>query len=267
MSRPASPTPADARLLCLVTRPAAQAAGWVERLHAAGLDAAALPLIEIDRIEDPAPLLAAWAALPDCAFVMFVSANAVAHFFAARPTHAAWPAATRAGSTGPGTTAALHAAGVPPASVDAPQGPRFDADALWAQRLQPRAWAGRQVLIVRGQSGRDWLAERLAAAGARVQAVAAYRRHPPRPDAAGRAQLAAALAQPRRTLWLFSSAEAVRNLGALAPGADWSRARALATHPRIEDAARALGFGEVRPAPADAEGLIAEVRSLQSLPP
>jgi uroporphyrinogen-III synthase len=267
MSRPEPPTPAGTRLLCLVTRPPAQAAGWVERLRAAGLDAAALPLIEIGPIVDPAPLHAAWDTLRDCAFVMFVSANAVAHFFAARPANAPWPAATRAGSTGPGTTAALRAAGVPHASIDAPEGPRFDADALWAQRLQSRDWAGRRVLIVRGESGRDWLAERLGAAGARVQAVAAYRRHPPRPDAAGRARLAAALAQPRRTLWLFSSAEAVRNLGALAPGADWSRARALATHPRIEQAARTLGFGEVRPATAEADGLIAEVRSLQSLPP
>jgi uroporphyrinogen-III synthase len=205
--------------------------------------------------------------LAACAFVMFVSANAVDRFFAARPPGIDWPAATRAGSTGPGTTAALLAAGVPRDAIDAPAGPAFDSDALWAQALAPRAWAQRRVLIVRGADGRDWLAERLRAAGAQVAFVAAYERRCPRLDAAAAALLADARARPRDHLWLFSSSEAVANLGALAAGADWRAARALASHPRIEAAARALGFSDVRPAPVQPQALAAEVRSLQSSPP
>jgi uroporphyrinogen-III synthase len=56
------------------------------------------------------------------------------------------------------------------------------------------------------------------------------------------------------SLWLFSSSEAAGNLARLLPGAQWQQARALATHPRIAQAVRALGFGQVgetRPALAD----------------
>ena len=66
------------------------------------------------------------------------------------------------------------------------------------------------------------------------------------PDAAARALLAQALALPAGHLWLFSSSEAVRNLPALAPGACWAQARALASHGRIAEAAQRLGFGSVQ---------------------
>lgn len=236
-------------LLALVTRPADQAGAWVERLRAAGLVAEALPLIDIAPPADPAPVQAAWRQLSDCALVFFVSANAVQHFFALRPFGTAWPAATRAAAPGPGTAAALRALGLDPLEP-APDAPAFDSEALW-QRLRQDDWSGRRVLVVRGEDGRDWLAEQLRAAGATVDYVAAYARRPPQPDAAGRARLAAALAAPAAHLWLFSSSEAVRHLQALAalpPGA-----RALATHPRIAAAARAAGFAEVlecRPEPA-----------------
>jgi uroporphyrinogen-III synthase len=55
------------------------------------------------------------------------------------------------------------------------------------------------------------------------------------------------------SVWLFSSSEALTFLPAL-PGVQWSAARAIATHPRIADAARAAGWGTVlqsRPALAD----------------
>jgi uroporphyrinogen-III synthase len=55
-------------------------------------------------------------------------------------------------------------------------------------------------------------------------------------------------------VWLFSSSEAVANLQACLPGQDWGAARALTTHGRIAEAARAAGFGvvrEARPALAD----------------
>lgn len=230
----------------LVTRPAAQAGPWVGSLRALGVDAFALPLIGIEPAADAAPVMAAWATLEQCAFVMFVSANAVAHFMAAgggRP----WPAGVRAGSTGPGTTAALQGAGVPAALIDAPaaDAPRLDTEALWA-RIAGRDWRGRRVLVVRGEAGRDWLADTLRAAGAEVAFVAAYRRLAPEWTAAERAGLASALAAPREHLWLLSSSEAVRHLATLAPPSQWHAARALATHPRIADTAREVGFGDVQ---------------------
>ncbi len=236
----------------IVTRPAAQAASWVAALQALGCDAQALPLIDIAALDDPTPLRAAWRALPRYTLVMFVSANAVQHFFAAaRPVAAdaaadPWPPGVRAAATGPGTAAALRAAGVPDGARVEPaaDASRFDSEALWAQ-VAHEDWAGRQVLVVRGEDGRDWLADTLRERGASVDFVAAYRRLAPQPDAAGRALLAQAAADPAAHLWLFSSSEAVGHLQALAPATDWSRSLALATHPRIAAAARAAGFGRV----------------------
>lgn len=251
----------------LVTRPAAQAAAWVDELRALGHDAVALPLIEIGPPADAAPLRAAWLRLADFDLVMFVSANAVRRFF----VHAAgpWPARTRAASTGPGTSAALRELGLAAAIVEPPaEAGRFDSEALWAQ-LSDEPWSGRHALIVRGEDGRDWLAETLRGRGATVEFVAAYRRLPPQPDAAQRALLQTALHEPRSHLWLFSSSEAVGHLATLAPGADWSASRALASHPRIAQAARNAGFGGVHElaktgAPALAAWLAQQGPSIQS---
>ena len=233
-------------MLLIVTRPAAQAAAWVDELRALGCAAQALPLIEIAAPADPAPGRQAWQRLADYALLMFVSANAVQQFFALAPPQWRWPAALRAGATGPGTSAALRAAGVDEAAIAEPgaDAGSFDSEALWA-RLSDQDWAGRRVLVVRGEDGRDWLAQVLRERGARVDFVAAYRRQPPQPGPAGLALLAQALADPAAHLWLFSSSEAVAQLQALAPLADWSASAALASHPRIAGAARAAGFGRL----------------------
>jgi uroporphyrinogen-III synthase len=228
----------------IITRPAAQAGAWVAELLALGHDAAALPLIEIGPPADPAPVLDVWRRLAPFSLVMFVSANAVQQFFALAA--GGWPAGLRAGSTGPGTSAALRRAGVPPAAIVEPaaDAPVFDSEALWAQ-LAREDWAGRRVLVVRGEDGRDWLADTLRGRGALVEFVAAYQRRPPQLDATTQALLQQALAAPQAHTWLFSSSEAVGHLRQLAPGADWSTSRALASHPRIAQAACAAGFGDV----------------------
>lgn len=252
----------------VVTRPAAQAADWVGRLAAHGIDAVALPLIEIDAAADPAAVHVAWAALPRCALAVFVSPNAVQQFFAAHGAGAAvvWPPRVRAGSTGAGTSRALRAAGVPQAQLVEPpaDAPQFDSEALWA-RLQDEDWTGRQVLIVRGDGGRDWLGDTLRARGACIDTVAAYGRRAPLHSAALGAQLAALSAQPG-AIWLFSSSQAIAHLEALVPGADWSTARAIATHPRIVERARAAGFGRVTACRPEFDDVIACIQSIETRP-
>jgi uroporphyrinogen-III synthase len=274
----------DPGLTLIVTRPAAQAGGWVDRLRTLGQQAQSLPLIEIAPLADAAPVRAAWQTLGERALVVFVSANAVQQFFAHAPTAPtaptapitpAWPAGVLAGSTGPGTSAALLACGVPAPQLVQPAADAagFDSEALWA-RLESLAWAGRRVLVVRGEEGRDWLADTLRARGAEVDFVAAYGRRAPQPDASGLALLRQAQASPGAHLWLFSSSEAVRHLCALAPGADWSRSPALASHPRIAQAAREAGFRPVALVPPNPEAVAAwvaqappaEARPIQSGP-
>lgn len=248
----------------LVTRPARQAADWVARLRAAGIDAVDLPLIAIDPAPDAAAVRSAWEQLGQMRLAVFVSPNAAESFFGERPPQVHWPATTRAAAVGPGTSRVLRALGVDPALIVEPasDAAQFDSEALWAQ-LRTTDWRAARVLIVRGDGGRDWLAQTLRAQGAEVSAVCAYLRGAPRLDASQQALLAGALLAPRRHLWFFSSSEAVANLEALVgTGADWSRARALATHPRIAASAQRLGFGDVAQARPAFEAVSACIQSM-----
>ncbi len=270
----------------IVTRPASQAGKWVDALRAAGMDALSLPLIEIAGPPDPQAVRTAWQGMAQWDALMFVSANAVEQFFALRPVYGLQAQATNAVSllpapsprffaTGPGTVAALLQAGVPASQIDAPDhaAAQFDSEALW-QVVHTQVHSGWRVLIVRGNSdaengddaqaspgvGRDWLAARLTQRGALVDFVLAYVRRAPQLPANALALLQ--LAAQDGSVWLFSSSEAVGNLCSVASGQSWSQARAVATHPRIAQAAREAGFGvvcESRPAVAE---LIASIESL-----
>lgn len=245
----------------LVTRPRAQAGEWVRLLRDAGLQAEALPLIEIAPAADTAALAEAWHRLQEVALVVFVSPNAASCFFDGRPEGLAWPDTVVAASPGPGTTRVLRALGVQEIVEPAADSAQFDSEALWLQ-LAARDWHGRKVLIVRGESGRDWLAERLRERGAGLVFVAAYGRTVPGLSPVERGLLDDALAAPSRHLWLFSSSEAITNLQSLAPGVDWTPSLALVTHPRIAQTARTLGFGRVLEARPSADAVVACIQSI-----
>jgi uroporphyrinogen-III synthase len=254
--------------LALVTRPRAQGEKWQRHLAALGVRSALLPLIDIGPAPD-AGALARWAdTLADgpsapAALVMFVSPNAVQGLFDALGPGWRWPASALAGATGPGSAATLRAAGVPEELIVVPgeSAAQFDSEALWALLEKRRSWAGARAAIVRGEGGRDWLAERLRAAGASVEFVQSYSRQAPRLGEQERRLLDRALAEPQGVAWLMSSSEAIDHLRALAPAASWAASVAVASHPRIAESARRLGFGrvlEVRPTPeAVAEAMAA----------
>lgn len=252
----------------LVTRPRREAERWCERLRAHGVLAQALPLIDIVPAGGEA-VANAWRTLAGCHAAMFVSANAVQGFAAARPAGMAWPAGTRAWSTGPGTRQALLDAGVPADCVVSPaaDAPQFDSEALWALVGADAALAGAEVLVVRGAdaggrlAGRPWLAARLTEAGAQVRQIVAYARHLPTWDAATRTHAAAAADDG--TLWVFSSSDAVRHLQQLLPGVDWQHGRALATHARIAQAAAAAGFRQVMVVRPELADILASIESLR----
>lgn len=256
-----------ARRRALVTRPRAQGGPWAARLQTLGVDAALLPLIDIAPAGDPSALRAWYDSLPagppaPAALVMFVSPNAAQALFAAVGAAGGapvWPAGALAATVGPGTATVLREAGVPDEALVCPpaDAAQFDSEALWPLLAERRPWAGARVAIVRGDGGREWLAERLREAGARVEFVQTYRRAAPAWTAEEQALAAQALAQPARHAWLLSSSEALDHLQALLPGADWSGALALASHPRIAERARAAGFGEVREIRPTPEGAAA----------
>jgi uroporphyrinogen-III synthase len=251
----------------LVTRPQPQADEWVTALRTHGVAAQALPLLQIVPLSDPAAV-AAWGSLSAHGLVVFVSPGCVKSFFDLRPAAAGWPTGTRAAATGPGTSRALHDAGVPAAAIIEPphDAEQFDSEALW-RRLEAQSWQGQRALVVRGDGGRDWLADRLRERGAEVTFVQAYRRTlpsltPPQTDL-----LTAALAAPSRHCWLFSSSQAVEHLCQLAPQSDWSSGCAIATHPRIASTLRTAGFGSVWPVRPTLDAVVSTwMRSIQSMP-
>ena len=242
-----------------ITRPARDAATWVQGLQAQGLNAQALPLIEIRSLPHQPELLQAWRDVAQYQAVMFVSANAVAGFFEARAVlealtsdNIALPATLRAWATGPGTTRALLQARVQAAQIDAPaaDASTFDSEVLW-QRVSSQVQAGTRVLMVRGTDpqhstaqgvGRDWLTQQLQAAGARVDTVVSYERRCPRWSTLQQQEVQAWLPH---SVWVLSSSEAIRNLQSLLPGQRLEAARAVATHPRIAQMAEKAGFGVV----------------------
>ncbi len=262
----------------IVTRPAREAAQWVHGLASHGIAAVALPLIAIGPCTAPEAihaLEAARARSGSYRALMFVSGNAVTYFFGSKQAVAlveSSPIAikTRAWAPGPGTARALADVGVPAALIDgpAPDAPQFDSEALW-QQVGPQLAPGDRVLIVRGHSGgvhdvqqgtgRDWLARQIESTGASVDFVVAYQRCAPTFDAQQ-----TALAQQAAhdgSLWLLSSSEAVAHLAEALPRQNWAGARALVTHPRIAQAARAAGFGRVDECRPSLEDVVASIES------
>lgn len=265
----------------IVTRPEREATSWIAALSRHGLDALALPLIRIEPVPETAGLRAAWRHVDEYAALMFVSGAAVDRFFAARQPSdpelgSPVPDRPRLWATGPGTVAALLCQGVDRARIDAPpvDSPQFDSEALW-RVVQSTVRAGDRILIVRGADGasgatagaadgpgfgRDWLARTLEQDGARVEFVLAYRRCAP---VLGSAQLAIARAAAHDgSVWVFTSSQAVAHLAACLPGQDWSGARAVATHERIADAARAAGFGVVWQSRPRVDDVAASIESI-----
>lgn len=235
----------------IITRPRAQADGLAQSVRASGRTAEILPLLEIAPVDDPAPLRAALAGLSDYALVVFVSPNAVD---AACAHVASWPAQVPLAVVGEGSRAALarHGVAAPGYTIHSPLDPAHSDSEHLLQSLDLAAFSGRRVLIVRGDGGRELLADALRAAGATVEAVAAYRRSTPvlTPELAAR--LRALLAQPND--WIITSSEALRGLAglveALAPGSDswrlrFQQQRLVVPHARIAETAHALGLRHV----------------------
>jgi len=250
-----------------VTRAAQDAAPWIEGLNDLGLDAQHLPLMAIGPAVDVHAVHSAWLHLAQYQAVMFVSANAVRYFFQAAPQPTSPWGPTRAWVTGLGSRSALLAAGVDEHLIDAPaaDAPQWDSEALWAV-IAPQVQPGHRVLIVRGAdpegqlAGRDWLRTQLQAAGAQVDQVAAYQRLTPLFTDVQR--LAAAQAAGDGSVWLFSNSEAIGHLQAALPEQDWSRALAVATHPRIAHQARQAGWGFVAIVQPTISAVASSIKSL-----
>lgn len=275
-------------LTVVITRPRAQAEPLATRLAAMGVESRIFPLLEIQPLAagsaQEAELKSALGRLADYALVAFVSPNAIDAAFA----HIrAWPAGVIAAVVGDSSRQALASHGVTEAnaSVASPTDPdRTDSETL-LQVLDLAALRGKNALIVRAETGRELLADRLREAGVEVEQVAAYRRGAPALDEARRAQLLSLV--DAGAAWVITSSEALRNLQDMLQqdhvvaqtGADghaeprfapvWQkmqRQMLVVPHPRIAETAQALGFDTVLRTGSGDESLIAAIQAIQSRP-
>ncbi|WEF35366.1 uroporphyrinogen-III synthase [Pseudoduganella chitinolytica] len=249
----------------VITRPLAQALPLAEQVRAIGRAAEVLPLLEIVPLADQPALAAALARLQDYALVAFVSPNAIDAAFA----HiAAWPPGVTLAVLGEGSRAALAAHGITPADVaivSPADTANSDSEHL-LQTLDLAALRGRRVLIVRGESGRELMADGLRAAGAHVTTIAAYRRSVPALTPALADRLARLLAVPND--WVITSSEALRGLLQLlaaVPGDDlvakMQQQQLIVPHARIAATAHELGLTRVTLTGSGDERLLAALQS------
>lgn len=234
----------------LVTRPAAQAAGFAARLRDLGAVPILFPALEIQATARPGVLRAALDALPGCDLAIFISPTAAEWGLRALGR---WPTGVAVAAVGNGTARALAERGIAPVLS-----PADGADSEHLLALPELAnVADKHILVFRGEGGRELLADVLRARGARVEYAECYRRG--RPDA-DPAPLVAALAEGHVGAVTAFSGETLDNLLDLLGDAGAARLRNLplfVPHPRIADRARLLHFSSVYTTGAGESGLIA----------
>lgn len=209
----------------LVTRPRIQAAELVDAIEARGGNAYCFPVIEIAPF-DELDIQTSVAHLGKPDIVVFVSRNAVEHGI--RFTGDAEIAVI-----GPATARAVIAAG---RVVDIQPAEGYDSEHLLAEeRLQNVA--GQRVRIIRGNQGRELLADELKQRGAIVEYLSVYERRLPEVGPDMLADLERQWRQGRINVVTAMSIQSLGNLVDLLP--DWCAAQ-LESTPLVTPAGRVI---------------------------
>lgn len=254
----------------VVTRPSGQASALTEALQTAIASMAAshpepgwqapqiigLPLLTIVPKSDPQVAAAIRAAMQTADLAVFVSPNAIECTM--RVLDDDWQSIAQRpipiGVVGQSSYHALERHGIgaetnAPTPIWMPGNPaQWDSEGLW-DAIQNRfpSWAGRRVVVFRGDGGREWLADQLQSVGAQVEAIAVYSRIPLSESSPQWEKVLNA--NTDEALWILTSSEAVRHLGAVLEQQgrqDYlSSASALCPHHNIARSANEIGFGAV----------------------
>jgi uroporphyrinogen-III synthase len=249
----------------VITRPRQQAEPLARAVAALGRTPVLLPLLEISSLPEEGQdgLRRVLNDLASYALVAFVSPNAIDAAFA----HVGrWPEGVEIAVVGEGSRAALAKHGVGNVRIHCPRDPAHSDSEHLLQALDLAQLAGRRVLVVRGEGGRELMPDALRGAGAAVETVAAYRRAVPALNPELAARLAGLLAGPND--WIITSSEALRGLAALVDelGSDELKSGLLqqhliVPHARIHETACALGFTSIILTGSGDERLLAALQS------
>lgn len=248
----------------LVTRPEGQADKLLSGIRALGGEAAHIPFLAITPCADPAALAQMAGKLAEYRACLFISANAVDCAWPGLVPNT-WPQAVVGAAVGPGTARVLRARGVAQIVTPASQ---FDSEGLLAEPFFAESQCrGNAFVLIRGDGGRDLLAQTLRARGAsRVDEIAVYQRrlHP-----VALSRLAAWLQggdahDPTADTIIISSSESLQRVMAAATPDLAERLRQtplLVPHPKIAECARVLDFSRIGTSDGGDDGLLHGLRS------
>jgi len=245
----------------VVTRPRRAAEPLAARLAAAGARTWIFPALEIEDVPADPALEALLRDIARFDLAVFVSANAVEKGLAAVGRVAQWPASLRAAAVGEATAEALRNSGM--AGVISPS-QRHDSEALLAL-AQLQDVKGQNIIVFRGEGGRERLREGLEERGASVTYAQCYRRVRPKTDPA---PLLSALARGEVHAVSALSGETLGNFVAMigSGAAHLANAALVVPHEAVGAHPDARRFARVVVAPPAAEGLIETLAQLRVTP-
>ena len=218
----------------VLTRPQADSERLSEALQNEGFQTRVMPIITIEAIptaeQAPAP------SLSDDALCIFISANAVRFGLPQLGSALARDSDLTVIAVGNKTRDTLVAEG-----IQAQVPVRADSEGLLAMPALS-APDSRDVVIVKGEGGRELLASELTGRGARVTEWACYRRCWPEVDVSGLMEISAGL------IFQASSGEMVSRLSELLAGggqADLFQSSIIVPSDRVARLATEIGWGQV----------------------
>jgi uroporphyrinogen-III synthase len=162
----------------LVTRPEHQADKLCQLINGQGGVAVQLPTLDIVAHDNKAAIEKKLANLDKFQWLVFISANAVNFALKANGGKIQGKTTPRIAAIGPSTAQALQLAGMP---VDVMPAAPYNSEALLAM-AQMQDIRGQSFLIVRGEGGREDLANSLRGRGAEVDYLQVYKRIIPSKD-------------------------------------------------------------------------------------
>lgn len=232
-----------------------------------------LPLLEIVPAQGPQLAQELFAGLMKATWVNFVSPNAFLMADALLTQNClSWPTHLKLALIGGGSEQTILQSHFKPTQIVKPhEGSDWDSEGLWQALLAEQIdWAHEKILIIKGDTGREWLAQQWLANNAQVQEIALYsRKNLDILDpywttllehwALDQQNIATSVHPP--WIWLMTSSmacqylqDSLTSLGL--KSSILAGSIALTTHEKITQTAQAVGFSEVfKILPGDAQSV------------
>jgi uroporphyrinogen-III synthase len=252
----------------VITRPMPEARNLQDRLAAVGFKSVIYPLLQIDFPAPSGIVFPCTKTLHSYSVAIFVSPNAVT---AVKHLFLSWPGHIIVGVVGEGSRSRLAYYGLaePKTSIVGPRcGEAMDSESL-LEMLMPLLKERSKILIVRAQTGRQFLVERLQERGHQVDCLVAYNRRLPAMTNSRKYLLEHLIKS--ESVWHITSTDSLKNLVELAGGSLSSHhlqlvqgKKLFVSHERIKVQAHCSGFLDVENIGSDDDALIARLEKMRA---